>query len=253
MKKIKFYLLLLITMIVFLPSCSDDKEDKTELPPWNKANTISVYFLSKMDGNSLFSSTSEYSTVKNYLGGKSYKMALLDCCNLIDYANDKNPTVSLAYDLDKVPSFALNTFNDNKPAGTGILLDQLLSVQKELKLDDECYLKTIDIQVLSSSKDTKFATVKLSKDSHIDKFSSEVANLLKERTFLIGSIKRELYNKLENNLKYNSAGYRLEKSTSSDGNFDVFTLVTKDWISRDISTEKTGNIQSFRVQLEFIN
>lgn len=249
-----FYYIVCIAGL-FGGACSSDEDTlgNDEIPPWNKSNTVTLIFCSKLNGEKLISSDNDYSVLTTHLKSQAgCKVIVLDRCNTYYDGQTTNPSVSIAKETKRVHAFARNAYDDTFVEGSGILIDHTISEQKEIKVNDVCYFKQVLCQVLSNEY-KKFGTICLKKEQDVDSFIASVRPFLREGGFVSGTIASGLFDSLQKAMENSGEAFRLEKvQGETSASFQVFVLTSKSWILRQQTTNRLNNLNAFHLQLECI-
>ena len=244
---------LLLIAVLLLNSCSNDNpasEPKENLPEWDKSQTASLCFVSKLNGEALLTKETDEEAIHTQLRTGSFQAILLDRCD-VSYSGAPvyNPAVALAKKLNCVPVFARNQWNGSVCEGSGILLPHTLSRQDETEIAPGCYSKTVQAYLTSSRKEPmELTTVSFQSEAQVQKAGSPLLKLIRQGGIIVGTIRKELLPQLETWVKENGT-LRLE-TIESASSYRLFVLGSQRWVVRNSETKPSGSIQYIHLQIE---
>ncbi|SHF88398.1 hypothetical protein SAMN05444274_11184 [Mariniphaga anaerophila] len=237
--------------MILLVACSKNNETEQDESPWNKNNTVTIQFYSRLNNETLFQ-TSSYTELVNQLQNQPHRVAILHCADAsLNTANQLNPTVSIAAQAGKVPLFNKSSLSDNEVRGSGVLIGHTTTEMKTLPVADGCTwfsIPTYGSPILFMS----FSTISFEEGTHISPGATIIRENIDDETVMIGTINKTLREQLES--EFPSEIYRFVsiEGTSSANSQAIFILTTKRWIVRESTEIQIDNkkISSFQIQVE---
>lgn len=229
---------------------ADDDED--HIPAWNKSNTTSVCFISKLNGELLIGSESEKTEVSTCIKTAKAQAVILDRCDVSYGAKTINPLLFVAKELKLIPVFARNKLTTIRCEGSGILLPHTLREQEEIKISQDCWLKSVETVISASNKQKmRLSTICIQTEEHIRYAKSYLNAAIKQSHVIVGTVKSEFYSMLEKQIQESASSFRLEKITQAQSSsYQQFVLTSEDWILRDSVTKISGALHCVNLQIE---
>lgn len=249
----------LFLLLLLFTACSSDPDaepgggdNNQQLPPWNKANTISVGFVGKLNGEPLTTET-EIKAIGNYLQSKDNHIVIIDRCDVNSGTGSINPSVLIAATLKKVHTFARNQITGTAIEGSGVLIGHTVRKQEESKIMEDCFLKSVETRI-SKTQPVMFSTVCIQNNEQIPNAVNTLKIAAQKGNLIVGSIRKDLFTTLEEKLKKSDFAFRLEKAeeTSKTDVYTVFVLSSHSWVLRNSTVEKAGTHQVFNLQIELL-
>lgn len=247
---------ILLTACTLFFSCGDDQasgdDGDDNIPVWNKENTTHICFISKFNNEPLISTDSENGQIRSDIQSAKAQVVLLDRCDVSYGTKITNPLLPIAKDLKLIPVFAKNKLTGTGCEGSGLLLPHTLRKQDEIKVSQDCYLKTVDTRISSTNnQEMVVSTISLQTDEHVNNAKSYLNAAIKQGHVIVGTINSERYGTLEKLLQENASSLRLEKiALTQNVSQQIFILTSKAWILRDSDTETNGKLHRIHLQIE---
>lgn len=244
--------LFLVTSFLFM-SCGSDENSPVggddNLPEWNKSKTTSINFISKFSEVALISNDNDYKQVGSYLLLNKVQSIILDRCDVSYAENISNPLLKIAKEQKLIPLFAKNKLTQLGCSGSGILLSHTLSKQDEIKVSEDCFLKSVATYITAKNYPMTLSTISLQSTDHVKSSSSYLKAAAKKGEVIVGTIKKDIYSELEMQLQNDMTSMRLEK-IDTNSTYVLFVLTSKSWVLRDSVKENAGALYKVNLQIE---
>lgn len=239
MKKINILILLAISLAIFI-SCGKEDNPSPDLPEWEKNNTVSIQFYSRLSNEKLFSTT-DYSAVISRIRSKSNHVAVLHRADAV-YGTSEilNPMVTIAAETVKIPLFAWNRYSVARAEGSGILIGQTITKAENTSINDGCSYFSVPIMA-NGTINMNFTTISFENENQLTAGFATIKEKLDEKTILIGVSAKTLRSKLES--EFSGGNYRFETIECSGGKATqlLFVVTTQKWLVREHAEVPIGS------------
>lgn len=254
MKSLYRYFLLCTLSCLFF-SCSDDDKNN-DIPEWNRFRTTNILVYSHLSDMNLFG-VSDVKTVAASVRNTNHSVALLDRTNVVYSASSLiNTGVEAARDAYEIPVFVPVSYDEQnkKITGSTVLLPKTISKMSQQTVNGYCKYFEIETEAVSGIN-MLFTSVSMNNESQIEPTVELFKERFKDKTVLVGTVKRSLLSRLESavnsHLTADTYNFSEVENLKNDSEYCIYILTSKKWAYRGVTeTFVVGDINCFQLQVE---
>ncbi|MDX9883991.1 MAG: hypothetical protein RBS73_18170 [Prolixibacteraceae bacterium] len=247
-------LILLAAIVWAFVSCGKENDPVPDLPEWEKNNTVSIQFYSRLSNEKLFK-TDDYSAVISRIHANQNQVAVLHRVDAVYNSTEiLNPMVPIAAETVKIPVFAWNRYSGTRVEGSGILIGHTIAEMKNTPVSEGCNHFTVPVTMVTAtgSINMTFTSISFENENQLTTGAATIKEKLDDKTVLAGVAAKTLQNKLKT--AFPEGNYRVEIIESTDGkaNQIIFVITGPKWIVREHKEVAVGTdgISCYDIKIE---
>lgn len=223
------------------------KEEQGVIPEWNKANTASVYFVSKFNDKPI--SKINYPEISTFLKEKSFHAIIIDRSD-INLNSGFNGGVTVVDALKKYSVYNLLEIKEPYIKGTTIIFNNPLNRFSTYKINTKSQLTTIDV-LLKKEINIPLAITTLSSEAQFTDAKKLISRMVSENKVVLLKAKSSLLDLLKSTTKKINTKYRVQEF-STQKEYSIVIVCPKYWLPRKVEKVKSlsDNLQVYNMQIE---
>ncbi|MDD3078057.1 MAG: hypothetical protein PHH37_02990 [Paludibacter sp.] len=256
------YLIYIVAVFLIFTSCkdqepnvTDDGYEASEAPETiNQSNIITVEFFSKLNDETLFSSSDYQAIISHITSDKASLAFLFDRSDI--YLGQKSPIVDIALESKLKSFFIQNDVDDSVIHGTGMIVRPLVPVYDGIGIPDTLFLAgcTVTAALVQPTVVT-LMTCKLSDSFQFPVLVRSLGDGLQTNKIVVGTIKTDVADGFKDYLKYHLKNFRLSFYSSSETNatYEIFYLTPVEFVKRETTEMTVSGLPLYQSKIEYLD
>jgi len=237
------------------PEAADNGYQAPEAPAAvNQNNLINLEFYSRLNEETLFQTT-DYQTVISHLSANTAPMAFLfDRSDAV--MGQASPVVNIALHSKLKSFFIQNQVGETQIEGTGMIVRPLVPVFNGMAIADSLFLSGCKMTApLSQPVIVTLMTCKLTHAFQFPVLARALGDGLLTNKVVVGTIRSELEEEMEEYLRYHLKDFRLSffASPRAGTTFKLFYLTPVGFVSRSTTELTVGQMYMYQCKIEYLN
>lgn len=224
------------------------KEDKSATPPkWNKANTATMYFVSKFNEKPL--SKNNYSEVSAFLKNKQFQVTVIDRSD-VELDKNFNGGITVVNALKKYSIYNLLEIEAKKIKGSTIIFNNPLKKHNTYKINANCRLTETEV-LLKKGINIPLAITTFSDENQIQEGKKIISRMISNNKVMLLKLKPNLVETFKKIAVEVNKNYRVQEF-STQKEYSIIIVCPKYWLPRKVEkvTSLSNGLEIYNLQIE---